>query len=129
MLCAPQPQISSAVIKNFLVHKSKYKSGKVPLSMIYRRRYPLATREPYFELPLPFCVMFSQDRYFSTYYSPNVYECVMCHSSKYKRGKVPLTMLVSNIEKCEHVSSRAAKMEQGDVKRMLRTARHYAVTS
>ena len=114
---------------SFLSHESHHRRGKVPFGMIYRRKYPAVHRDPYFELPTPFCVMFATERYFPIYYSPNIFECLLCHSDKYKRGKVSLGMLVNFDEKQEYVSSRAAKMEKRDVRRMLKTARHYAVTS
>lgn len=47
-------------------------------------------------LPDSFATMFAHDKYFKEYYSPNIYEALSAHSTKYRRGRVDRDMVISD---------------------------------
>ena len=60
--------------------------------MIYQSKKPKIRT---FVLPESFATMFAYDKYFKEYYSPNIYEALSAHSTKYKRGCVDESMVIN----------------------------------
>ena len=81
------------IINAYLSHSDCFKRGKVPFHMIYQRKKPKIET---FELPESFATMFAHDKYFEEYYSPNIYEALSGHSTKYRRGCVDADMVINN---------------------------------
>ena len=66
----------------------------MPFHLIYQAKKPKVAT---FVLPDSFATMFAYDKYFTEYYSPNIYDALSAHSTKYRRGRVDEDMVVSKL--------------------------------
>ena len=86
--------------------------------MIYQ---PMKPKIETFVLPESFATMFAHDKYFAEYYSPNIYEALSAHSTKYRRGYVDEQMVVNNspfVELDAAYRSRFAKLDEDTIGKM-----------
>lgn len=75
-------------------------------------------------LPDSFATMFAYDKYFKEYYSPNIYDALSAHSTKYRRGRVDEDMVVSKLPFVPPVfkgRSRYARLDEAAIDKMRHT--------
>ena len=117
--CEPTFQMQTpTIIQCYLGHSDCFKKGNVPFHLIYQSKKPKVKT---FVLPDSFATMFAHDKYFTEYYSPNIYEALSAHSTKYRRGRVEEEMVVSK-EPFVHTDlkrrSRAARLDETAIEKM-----------